>query len=137
MKRVSVVEIYTTKFSRGLFYGEFRNTWCLLKKCIAMNPKNHWVNNIFSKTLDSKRLFLFKIKIKRSPGCPNKEYTCSLQTRFQQNIRTYHKSKKKLHCSMIGKILHIGKLLSKERCLGTSLIFPKYYFFKIALGTRL
>ena len=34
----------TTKFSHSLFYSKFRKTWCMLTKCIAMNPKNHWVN---------------------------------------------------------------------------------------------
>ena len=42
MKPVSVVAIYTAKFYHSFFLPK---TLCLLKRCIAMNPENHGVNN--------------------------------------------------------------------------------------------
>ena len=47
----------------------------------------------FSKLPDWKSLFLFKIKIKENPGCPNKGYNVVFKN-FHQNIRAYYRSKK-------------------------------------------
>ena len=48
-------------FLTACFYWKFRKTWCLFKKCIAMNPKNHWVNNVcFNFCL----LFLLYLKLR-------------------------------------------------------------------------
>ena len=63
---------------------------------------------IFSKAPDWKTLFLPKIKIKQNTGCPNKEWKCCLQTLSSEY--------EGLSGPMVGKILHIGKNLSKERC---------------------
>ena len=41
---------------------------------------------IFSKAPDWKPLFLLNIKIKRNPGCPNKEYS-SIFEKIHHNIR--------------------------------------------------
>ena len=49
---------------------------------------------IFSKTLDWKSLFLLKIKIKQSSGCPNSEYNAIFK-HVNQNIRAYPRSKRK------------------------------------------
>ena len=45
MKPVRVAEVKATKFSRSLFLLKFTKVWCLFKKFMVMNPKNHWVNN--------------------------------------------------------------------------------------------
>ena len=42
----------------------------------------------FSKFPDGKPLFLFKIKIKQNPGCPNKEYYVDFK-HLHQNVRAY------------------------------------------------
>ena len=49
MGPVSFVEVY--KFCHSFFYWKFRKTWRLLKKCIAMNPESHRVNNVCFKFL--------------------------------------------------------------------------------------
>ena len=49
MGPVSFVEVY--KFCHSFFHWKFRKTWCLLKKCIAMNPESHRVNNVCFKFL--------------------------------------------------------------------------------------
>ena len=51
---------------------------------------------IFSKTPERKSLFSVKIKIKQSPGCPNKEYNVIFM-HINQNIRAYPRSEKKLN----------------------------------------
>ena len=51
---------------------------------------------IFSKTPEWKSLFSLKIKIKQSPGCPNKEYN-AIFLYINQNIRAYPRSGKKLN----------------------------------------
>ena len=33
------------RFVIACFYWKLMKTWCLLKKCMAMIPGNHWVNN--------------------------------------------------------------------------------------------
>ena len=53
IKCVRVVEVYTTKFSHSLFFSQkLEKSLCLLKNCIAVKPKNHWVDNICLKFLD-------------------------------------------------------------------------------------
>ena len=39
MKPVSVVEIYTTKFSHSLFLLKIKENLMSIEKCIAMNPE--------------------------------------------------------------------------------------------------
>ena len=51
MKPVSVVEVVPPSFIIACYYWKFRKTWCLLKKCISMNPENHWVSNFCLKFL--------------------------------------------------------------------------------------
>ena len=62
--------------------------------------------NIFSKAPGWRTLFLLKIKIKQNPGCQNKEWKCSLQ-----KISSEYEC---LSGPVIGKILHIGKNMSKR-----------------------
>ena len=50
MKAVSIVEVCTTKFSQSLFLQKILgNLMSFEKKCIAMNPENHRVNNVYFK----------------------------------------------------------------------------------------
>ena len=51
---------------------------------------------IFSKAPYWKYLFLLKIKIKQSPGCPTKEYYALIFKQIRQNIRAYPRSKTKI-----------------------------------------
>lgn len=52
MNTVNVVEVYVPlSFAIACFYWNFRKNWCLLTKCIAMNPENHWVKNFCLKFL--------------------------------------------------------------------------------------
>ena len=83
-----------------------------------MNPKNYWVNNIFSKTPDSKPLFLLKINIKTQAAQIKNIHV--VFNHFHQNIRAYPRSKTNLHWPIIGKIVHIGKNLSIRRCWRTT-----------------
>ena len=76
--------------------------------------------NNFSEALRWKPLCLLKIKIKQSPGCPNKEYNAIFK-QIHQNSRAYSRSKK-----MIWKILRIRKNPSKARRLKTNLVCSKY-----------
>ena len=46
-------------FFTACFYWKIRKTWCLLIKCIAMNPKNYWANK-FSFNISC--LFLLYLK---------------------------------------------------------------------------
>ena len=65
-------------------------TWsCFLNSSIEGDE-----GGIFSKTPDWKSLFLLKIKIKLSLGCPNKEHNAIFK-HINQNIRAYPRSKKK------------------------------------------
>ena len=120
------------------FFFFFCYTWsCLLEICIFLVFFCYWPNSfikgderdIFRKAPVWKPSFLCKIKIKQNPGYPNKEYNVVFK-HFHQNIRAYRRSKTNLQWPMIGKVLHIGRNLSKERCWRTSLVCPKY-----SLGT--
>ena len=87
-----------------------------------LHERRWW--SIFRKAPDRKPLFLLKIKIKQNPGCSNNQHNVVLK-HFRQNTRAYPRSKKNLHWPMIGKMLHIGKNLSKARCWQKSLVCPK------------
>ena len=63
MKPARVAEVNTTKFSRSLFLLKFTKVWCLFKNFIAMNPKNHWVNNFSFNFSFNRFLFLLYIKL--------------------------------------------------------------------------
>ena len=45
---------------------------------------------------------------------------------LHQNIETYPGSKKSLHWSTIGKVLHVGKNVNNAKHWQTSLVSPKY-----------
>ena len=68
----------------------------------------------FSATFQTRNLFLCKLKIKKNPGCPNKDYNAICKY-IHQNIRTYSGSKITQHWSVIRKILLIGKNLNKGK----------------------
>ena len=86
-----------------------------------------WKENkdAFSVTLQTENLFLFKIKIKQNSGCQNKEYNTIFKN-IHQSIRGYSRSKENLHWSMIVKISHIEKNLSKVHCWRTIWVCSRY-----------
>ena len=67
----------------------------------------------FSKFPDWKHLFLFKMKIKQNPGCPNKEFKVDFK-HFHQNIRVYHKSKKICISQWLVKCFILGRSWAKR-----------------------
>ena len=54
-----------TKFYNSLFLQKYKKTWCLLKKCIAMNHKTHRVNNFSLQFLLLGFIFFFSNSIFR------------------------------------------------------------------------
>ena len=83
---------------------------------------------IFRKAPDWKSLFLLKI-IKQILGCPNKEYNAIFK-HIHQNIKAYHRSKKKSGLINDGKnIFAYWKESKQSESLGN-----KLDFFQIQLG---
>ena len=91
-------------------YGRLKKTWCLLRKKVLQ-----WIPKIIESTTFSVKLLTQNLWVNKTQAAQMKNIHAVFK-HFHQNTRAYPRSKKNLHWPMIGKILHIGKKLSKERC---------------------
>ena len=141
MKPVSVVEVYTTKFSHSLFLLKTqKNLYGGIQKVLRSKFSNFAPPCCLSLLVlhpDWKPLFLLKIKIKQNPDCPNKEYNAILK-HIHQNIRAYFRSKKNpskvrrwqtsLVCSKCswgsGGVVILGRFSNFEPHLSLETVFP-------------